>query len=253
MGVHLDWIAHGLIDSVVDAFSPLIKLIEKEVDSVDSMVLGLEDEAVARALVQIDNSVGVPSIPSETDATLIDEKSTRTSGREGPVYSRLNDRLRGIVGRRRQKKPAPDPPPSKTLTTLLRMTSTRRLVTALTRLLTRKGEVVSQLRKRLLLRGASSESSMEVGVYLGDVQGIHSPSFRKPDFHLGSPFACVNRPHPHYGTNTGPHGSHSFTLLPCVPVTTPPYTFGSQREHRQGHSRSLRDYYQPASHATLYR
>lgn len=165
-----------MIDSVVDAFSPLIKLIEKEVDSVDSMVLGLEDEAVARALVQIDNTIGVPTIPSETDKTLIDEKSSGTSERGSQVHSRLKDRLRRMVGRRRKKKPAPDPSPSKTLTTLLRMTSTRRLVTALTRLLTRKGEVVSQLRKRLLLRGASSESSMEVGVYLGDVQGILSSS-----------------------------------------------------------------------------
>ncbi|KAG9045569.1 hypothetical protein FS837_006082 [Tulasnella sp. UAMH 9824] len=38
-----DWIAHGLLDSIVDGFFPIIQNIEKEVDELDSLVTGLED------------------------------------------------------------------------------------------------------------------------------------------------------------------------------------------------------------------
>jgi magnesium transporter len=36
--VSADWIAHGLLDSIVDAFFPLISYIDEEVDIIDSLV-----------------------------------------------------------------------------------------------------------------------------------------------------------------------------------------------------------------------
>ena len=56
----IDWIAHGLIDSIVDSFSLLINTIEKEVDAVDSMVLGLGDELQGVEEVDDDLSVLTP-------------------------------------------------------------------------------------------------------------------------------------------------------------------------------------------------
>lgn len=69
---------------------------------------------------------------------------------------------------------------------LVRMASTRRLVTSLTRLLGSKSEVVSQTRKRLAQGGGLtrsddmlSEQGMagEVGIYLGDIQGSFQSFF----------------------------------------------------------------------------
>ncbi|ELU41861.1 hypothetical protein AG1IA_04112 [Rhizoctonia solani AG-1 IA] len=74
-------------------------------------------------------------------------------------------------------------PPTKlaTFQTLLRMANTRRLVTSLVRLLATKSEVIGQLRKRLQGGPGGAvdwdEGDMargqEVGIYLGDVQGMH--------------------------------------------------------------------------------
>jgi len=32
-----DWVAHGLLDSIVDAFFPLIRYVDTEVDEIDSL------------------------------------------------------------------------------------------------------------------------------------------------------------------------------------------------------------------------
>lgn len=67
---------------------------------------------------------------------------------------------------------------SPTYATLLRMATTRRMVTSLTRLLSSKSEVVAQIRKRLLtsssmgvwdLKGPSDD----VSIYMGDVHGTN--------------------------------------------------------------------------------
>lgn len=59
---------------------------------------------------------------------------------------------------------------------LIRMARTRKLVTALTRLLASKNEVVTAIRKRLIGSGSVKEGKMEenaeVAMYLGDVQGV---------------------------------------------------------------------------------
>lgn len=66
----------------------------------------------------------------------------------------------------------PDIPPSATQLTLRRMVRTRRLVTALGRLLGTKSDVVTQIRKRLM-RSAQGDTgeALEVAIYMGDVQG----------------------------------------------------------------------------------
>ena len=37
--VYIDWIAHGIIDSIVDAFFPVLGVIEREVEHLDSSIL----------------------------------------------------------------------------------------------------------------------------------------------------------------------------------------------------------------------
>ena len=37
--VYIDWIAHGIIDSIIDAFFPVLGVIEREVEHLDSSIL----------------------------------------------------------------------------------------------------------------------------------------------------------------------------------------------------------------------
>jgi magnesium transporter len=87
----------------------------------------------------------------------------------------------------RQLWEKPDIPPSATQLTLRRMVRTRRLVTALGRLLGTKSDVVTQIRKRLM-RSAQGDTgeALEVAIYMGDVQGRR---FRDAES-LGSFMSC---------------------------------------------------------------
>lgn len=64
--------------------------------------------------------------------------------------------------------------------TLLRMAATRRIVTSLGRLLHTKGEVIAQIRKRLLVTsrrshghgvGLDIQDDGDIAIYMGDIQG----------------------------------------------------------------------------------
>jgi magnesium transporter len=175
-----DWIAHGIIDSVVDSFFPVLKGITREVEEVEGMVAGLDDDPTVDYSRQssaeaVDSTQMETAVNSNTSALasekqdVLDEKIQRmtrggTAQHTDTRFSRWKGMIRRIAGmcwRPRRHQPTPR---SRMLHQLVKMTTTRRLLTTLGRLLHTKSEVVAQIRKRLGVQG-------EVAVYLDDVQG----------------------------------------------------------------------------------
>ncbi|KAF9044562.1 hypothetical protein BDZ89DRAFT_1059044 [Hymenopellis radicata] len=183
------WIAHGLLDSVVDSFFPFLEEIEKEVMAIEDLVF---ENAVSATRSETSNSArNTVSSPAQSDRTLnekdemssISEKTgsppKRTTRFElpRPPLPMLLRRLRRF-GRRSHTKPheheESSNSPSPTSSTLRRMAKARRLVTSLTRLLAVKSDIILQIRKRLLLAGAASpedkrEDAAEIAIHMGDV------------------------------------------------------------------------------------
>lgn len=203
---HLDWIAHGILDSIVDSFFPFLEEVEKEVMGVENVVFSdYEKGQVARPQTQVTTSRVSPETeihvtnekndPAEKFCPSVDEKYQPPINRSvvktrfflpRPTIPLFIRRLRRTVLSLSVSlsvefyKMAEDP----TALTLRRMARTRRLVTSLTRLLATKSEVVAQIQKRLLTsshsglgNGAGKDDDVEVAIYMGDVQGIHVSLF----------------------------------------------------------------------------
>jgi magnesium transporter len=201
-----DWIAHGILDSVVDSFFPFLEKVEKEVVEVEELVFSGDQERVRATKAQ--SQVTASTIPSRTDTretetkkldtfkslgALVDEKSQAPSDTMDIVKTRFSlPRPTIPLFFRRVKRallsisiPLPisleanRTTGNSTASTLHRMARTRKLVTSLTRLLATKSEVVTQIRKRLLTtgqsglgNGAGKDDDIEVAIYMGDVHGI---------------------------------------------------------------------------------
>ncbi|CAG7851537.1 SubName: Full=Related to MNR2-Manganese resistance protein {ECO:0000313/EMBL:CCA67453.1} [Serendipita indica DSM 11827] len=176
-----DWVAHGVMDSIVDAFFPVLNEIEKEVERVEELVTGLDEQKDTEHLA-IDSPEGgssetalngesnaspdaekkgsSPDLVEEKDATRHIKLSAR-SRRRG-MWKQVRRVLVWCWQRIRRKKTLEDSTLARDMRRLRRMTATRRLVTTLGRLLSSKYEVVAQVRKRL--------AGQEVSIYMGDVQ-----------------------------------------------------------------------------------
>jgi magnesium transporter len=176
------WIAHSLLDSIVDSFFPFSDEIEKEVMAIEQLVYsgdkGLESDIVksSPALSPQSEKERLPSLSEKNVLELGTTFTARTrfALSRPPLHLLYRRILRYIRGRFRSSIPTEKSPPSSTTITLRRMATTRRLVTSLTRLLATKSEVVTQIRKRLLSGSgngkASSSEEVEVAMYMGDVQ-----------------------------------------------------------------------------------
>lgn len=195
-----DWISHGLMDSMVDSFVPLLRKIDREVEGVDSLITNIKGTFEAPPPSDVTIVAGASDATElEIDELKEDEKTSPASSipplasrvefrlppRLHSWKTRFRSRLWHLLPKRmrrypREKAVVPKPPTRlATFQTLLRMANTRRLVTSLGRLLATKSEVIGQLRKRL--RGAGADAvdwdegdmagGQEVGIYLGDVQG----------------------------------------------------------------------------------
>jgi len=182
-----DWIAHGIIDSVVDSFFPVLKEITREVEEVEGMVAGLDDDPTVDLSPQsstetVDRKQMRAAFSSKSSTLVLekqgvfDEKAPSrwpmtvggTAQHIDAWFSGWKDTIRRTAGmcwppfqHPRRHRPTPR---SRRLQQLLTMTTTRRLVMTLARLLHSKSEVVAQIRKRLGGQG-------EVAIYLDDVQG----------------------------------------------------------------------------------
>ncbi len=186
------WIAHGLLDSVVDSFFPFLEEIEKEVIAIEDLVF--ENTVPAADSGTSSSASNTASSPVQSDRTLNekDDTSSLSEKKSGsppkrttrfelprPPLPMLLRRLRRF-GRRSPTKPheheEASKSPSPTSSTLRRMAKARRLVTSLTRLLAVKSDIILQIRKRLLLGGAASpedkrEDAAEIAIHMGDVHG----------------------------------------------------------------------------------
>jgi magnesium transporter len=191
------------MDSIVDAFFPLLKDIQKEVLLVEDFVSGLDDGDrdddktnpvdPSASKVEIVVANGGPLVTAEKEMREKNEKSehdtaskdTRKSEKGLPLGTQLIEWAKMVWYRKRQNSTL-----VRDVNRLRRMTITRRLVTTLGRLLSAKLEVLAQIRKRLDGQG-------EVAIYLGDVQD-HIISLNQSLIHYER---MLSHSHPTYVTH----------------------------------------------------
>jgi magnesium transporter len=180
-------IAHSLMDSIVDAFMPLINSIELEVKNVDDLVTGVGADPLEGHPQASDDYLPAPSPhwlgrplggwASHMSRSPGEKLENKELGGPLPASSTKHSaytikrwcqraplnaitRLVRFEDLRRRRKL------SSLMQTLLRMSRTRRRVVHLARLLGSKNEIIGRLRKRLI--------PGELAAQLGDVQGIPS-------------------------------------------------------------------------------
>nr|VWO96713.1 Magnesium transporter ALR2 [Ganoderma boninense] len=200
-----DWIAHGLLDSIVDSYFPYLEVIEKEASEMDRRIFsaGERGDAVedipsttrkhssafaSRRATLNEKSTSADldekepaSLPQLTKATSVKSNKSRlrfVSPTKLPMMMRRAKRaiveLFASIPRFKAvdtKAPGYHHPAN----TITRMARIRRLVTSLARFLAVKSEVVAQVKKRLLTKGewglgTGMEDDLDIFVYMGDVQ-----------------------------------------------------------------------------------
>jgi magnesium transporter len=185
-----DWIAHGILDSVVDSFFPFLKEIEQQVLAVEALVFSSNDVSHTSSTNTLVDLIHIPTDDQcDTSIEKLPDALSKEMGEPPPSWNcslslprltrplffrRLKCRfqnLRNTFATTREARTQ-----AMTTNTLLRMARARRLVTSLTRLLATKSEVVSQIRKRFLIGGRQTASpqgndDLEIAIYMGDVQG----------------------------------------------------------------------------------
>ncbi|KAJ7103570.1 hypothetical protein B0H15DRAFT_812795 [Mycena belliarum] len=179
-----DWLAHGILDSIVDSFFPFLQGLEKEVMAIEDIVFSGTSVPDPTTTFIAEKTI---SEPKDTEKTNLQDWSMKPSEKAVAQLHTTRARLsfpwspsiakwRSTVLRRRRAVAPAQVTPGPIASTLHRMAKARRLVTSLSRLLASKSEVVAQLRKRLLSVHSGSSSSggdgdnAEVVIYLGDVQ-----------------------------------------------------------------------------------
>lgn len=188
--IELDWIAHGLLDSVVDSFFPILKEIKNDVAAIETILFGNEE------LTETSFSGGSGGFDAERSTGTVTGKEVENSPsfsqiekaeatpEVGPRFSmpRLTMPLAFRHLKRRAKyflqgafstsKSRNTSVRTATSIAFRRMARMRRLVTSLTRLLASKSEIVSQIRKRYLNNGkVVRNEGVEIAMYMGDIQG----------------------------------------------------------------------------------
>ena len=198
-----EWIAHGLMDSIVDSFFPHLEIIEKEVMDIERLVFSVNDgtaptgSSPATSESKTFTGSNATILNEKMSFGILSEKGSLVDLAKAPTKSTvprprfrapselplLVRRIRRIVWRKlasipRLKSVDPDSPNQllHSTETIHRMARIRRLVTSLTRFLAVKSEVVAQVKKRLLATGewslgTGTEDDLDVFVYMGDVQG----------------------------------------------------------------------------------
>ena len=260
---HPDWIAHGILDSVVDSFFPFVAQIDKEVAQVDKFLYSnpedSEDTAKAgptRPKPSSDSTLDAVEEKNKNDGASIstyDEKPAlspvkpqqhvktavfRVSRLPISLYIR---RARRFLKSKLFKKstgtgvgepwiPQQANPATRTV---YRMAKIRKLVTSLTRLLSTKADLIRQIRKRLVTGGEwSLDSDPELYIHLGDILGQSPPHANERHSECGYPrsylvFAAGSRP---LRTDVGPVTSN-------IPNSAAYPGCQDQRKQRQRHHR----------------
>ncbi|TBU35326.1 hypothetical protein BD309DRAFT_989787 [Dichomitus squalens] len=205
-----DWIAHGLLDSIVDSYFPYLDIIDKEVMEMERRVFsaGRPDGLLRGDRSERPHTPPVaekqpfpesnPSRSKETSHTEVDEIDSppspalakTTSTKTIPLRPRFVSPASVPLMMRRARRAIVDviasiprfkavdttaPGYYHPTTTVSRMARIRRLVTSLSRFIAVKSEVVTQVKKRLLTKGewslgSGTEDDLDIFVYMGDVQ-----------------------------------------------------------------------------------
>jgi len=202
-----DWVAHGLFDSVVDAFFPLLSFLEAEVEEIEkltseplprtkreaamarkSRVTGLERVKAnhdslpttyvhakeERLVLRMLPGIGLPSIAVHLLPTFLvirrsDVRKEAVDDNPPRPPRSFVERMFGINQKRSRATAFLSNSAQDQSTMLRRITETRKIVTGLSRLLTPKNDSVRGLRKRLVELRGSSMSVTEMTIYMGDV------------------------------------------------------------------------------------
>ena len=189
----LAWIAHGLLDSVVDSFFPLVEEIGEHVATIESLVYREDSPASTITAMPFVEPRSLQAPPAAEKAapsiSIVDEKpvfsrdvsSVKTAKTQfsrprltcGLMWRRLRRALSQLISSCMRGKPRKVKPSfTRTALGLHRMARTRRLVTSVARVLAPKPEVVAGIRKRLLAsHDTATRDDAEVAIYFGDVQG----------------------------------------------------------------------------------
>jgi len=205
-----DWIAHGILDSIVDAFFPMIRYVDNEVEDIDHLTI---DPYAAPNPSQIP----IPSPQSSQESVDGIEMSEKisldstggkvwrepTPTKQPTITQRLRQNIKGFSGSRlrvprffiyiklfwvplsngNNARPHTDRPHAFNRYEMIkRITDTRKLVTGLSRLLHGKHNVVGRMRKRARLLDFEG-----VEAYIGDLEGESCHELFLPIFsHVGS-------------------------------------------------------------------
>jgi len=174
-----DWIAHGILDSIVDSFFPFLQGLEKEVMAIENIVFPSVASDSSNARSTGTSNLKAKDVEKTSPLVWTAELNEKAVAPRTPLSSTCSSLIRrykkSAMKRWRRSSPA-TAGATPTASTLHRMARARRLVTSLSRLLASKSEVVTQLRKRLLTTvngssgGGDGERVVEVTIYLGDVQ-----------------------------------------------------------------------------------
>jgi magnesium transporter len=183
-----------MLDSIVDAFFPVLEVIETETDALSILGYGMGDashsELFDMELAVVDESRDQLENFGYSKTRSWSRRITRivfcnafpsSAWRKMGNYFAERPWMRPILRhlekqRRNRKKDGGAASSYTTIATLARMTSTRRLVTSLGKLLVGKSEVIGRIQKRLSTAGANKRLihngyANEIEMYMGDVQG----------------------------------------------------------------------------------
>jgi len=165
------------MDSVVDAFFPILRDIGQEVSLVEDFVSGIELNEQIRdgtnpfdlPLPSIKEIVILGDTTKTLESSLSDENAEKRyfssiptkPSKKGLQFKHYIQLWHGLWRKLRRKKNS-ESNMARDRRRLRRMTATRRLVNTLGRLLWSKAELIGQIRKRLHGQG-------DVAIYLGDV------------------------------------------------------------------------------------
>lgn len=203
--VNTDWIAHGLLDSVVDSYFPYLEVIEREVSEVERHIFSAGERSgvvknTASAIpdklslksggATVNEKVTSADLDEAREPSSLPHLSTTTSIKSfgsrlrfvSPSFSMIMRQAKRAVVELFNSVPrfkavnTKAPGYHHPTHTVARMARVRRLVTSLARFLAVKSEVVAQVKKRLLTKGewglgTGMEDDLDIYVYMGDVQG----------------------------------------------------------------------------------
>jgi magnesium transporter len=189
-----DWIAHGILDSIVDAFFPMIRFVDNEVEDIDHLTIDPYIEPTTTSTIPSPQS-SETSIGSGVAIEMSEKISLDSTGQKiwreptPPIQpshlQRLRQHLNSIkpynvprffiyiklfwtpLSNGNNARPHTDRPHAFGRYEMIkRITDTRKLVTGLSRLLHGKHNVVGRMRKRARLLDFEG-----VEAYIGDLEG----------------------------------------------------------------------------------